>query len=162
MLVRGGPFRLFVALLLAVAVPFCCCNFHSWLSVCVPCEAGKHTAAVEPVTHSHADGSAHDHESAHHADHATSSPGHDPAAPVSPCCPGHDDDHECTCGKQHTLMTVAKKTVELPAPVLVAILPLPVDIDAEASSPFRARVRDLCGVPRPAATLLRLHCALIV
>ena len=34
MLHRGSTFRLFITLLLAVAVPMCCCNFRMWLSAC--------------------------------------------------------------------------------------------------------------------------------
>jgi len=160
MLHRGSPFRLFVTLLLALAVPFCCCNFHSWLSVCVSCEVGTQPSVVEPRVHHHSDGAAHDHELDHHADHTTNSL--ESECESSPCGPGHDDDHDCICGKQKTLMAVAKTTVELPVPMLVAILPLPVDFYTDAFGQFWARVRNLSGVPRPAATLLRLHCALIV
>jgi len=160
MLQRGSTFRLLVTLLLAVAVPFCCCNFHSWLSACVPCEAATHHAAVEPVAHFHAGGVDHDHESDHHADRSTSSTDGDEPIP-SPCGPGHDDD-DCTCGKQNTLLTVAKTTLEFPTPVLVAILSFPTIADLWASTLFRSVGRDLWVASSPPTTLLRLHCALIL
>ncbi|MDP1663458.1 MAG: hypothetical protein Q8L55_16225 [Phycisphaerales bacterium] len=160
MLHRGSTFRLFVTLLLAVAVPFCCCNFHSWLSVCVPCEAAEHPAAIETVAHHHEHATAHDHDSDHHADRTTSSTDGNETSP-SPCGPGHDDD-DCTCGKQNTLLTVAKPTLEFPTPVLVAILSFPTIADSWASTPFRSVGRDLWVASRPPTTLLLLHCALIV
>jgi hypothetical protein len=137
---RSSPFRLFVTLLLTVAVPFCCCDFHSWLSVCEPCDAATHQAAVEPLIHDHAAGFVHDHESDHHADRGTAS----------------------TDGNQSTVLTVAKTTLEFPTPILVAILSFPTILESGALSPFRTGGRDLWVDSRPPTTLLRLHCALIV
>lgn len=161
MLQRGSTFRLFVTLLLAVAVPFCCCNFHSWLSGCVPCEAAAHPETVEPVAHDHTGGSTHDHDSDQHADRTTASTDGSEPSP-SPCGPGHDDEHDCTCSKQNTLLTVAKPTLEFPTPVLVAILSFPTIMNSAALSPFWTVGRDLWVGCRPPTTLLHLHCALIL
>gem|GEM_PF-2816422 len=164
---RGSPFRLLVALLLATAVPFCCCNLHCWLSVYGQRHSVTPHASVEHAVHCHgkADITVNDadHQPEHHADHATGST--DSEHHPSPCRPGHNDhnDHnDCCCGKHTTLLTVAKTTLNLPAPVLEAILPLVVDIDAGVVTPFQTRVLAVSHLPAPAATLLRLHCALIV
>jgi len=159
MLHRANSFRLFVTLLLAAAVPLCCCNFQSWLSGCVACEAGTHPATVEPGAHHHAGDSAHDHDSDHFADPSAASAEGSDLHP-SPCGPGHDDDHDCTCGKQNTALTVAKTTVELTTPILVAILSFPTVMDSAALRPFRMVGRDLWVASRPPTTLLHLHCAL--
>lgn len=160
MLHRDSPFRLLVTVLLAVAVPFCCCNFHSLLSSCVPCEAATHHDAAKPVADHHSDGAVHDHDSDHHSGPTTAhNDGSEPGQ--SPCGPGHDDD-DCTCGKQNTLLTIAKQTVEFPSPVLVAILSFPTIAESWALCPFSAMDRGLWTAVRPPTTLLRLHCALIV
>jgi hypothetical protein len=161
MALAKSSFRIFVTLLLAVAVPFCCCNFHLWLNVCVPCEAATRHEVVEPVAHFHEDRVAHNHETDRPADRITSfTDGHGPSP--SPCGPGHEDDNDCTCGKQHTLVAAAKLNLDLPAPVLVAILSFPGFADVSALPTFRAIERELWLSPRPATTLLRLHCALVV
>ena len=159
MLNSRGTFRLFVTLLLTVAVPFCCCNFHSLLIVCFPCEAASHTAGPELAVHHHGESAAHNHESDHHSTTASTA-GIEPSS--APCGPGHDDEHDCTCGKQDTLLTVAKSKLDLPTPVLVAILSFPAFADSSALPPFRAIERGLWVSARPPTTLLRLHCALIV
>lgn len=159
MLHRHSTFRLFITLLLAVAVPMCCCDFRMWLTACEPCDAAKSHASIEHTAHEHSAGGGHDHESDHHASTA-SNEGIEPSS--SPCGPGHDDDHDCTCGKQNTLLTVAKSNLDLPTPVLVAILSFPAFADSSALPPFRAIERGLWVSARPPTTLLRLHCALIV
>ncbi|MFO0832507.1 MAG: hypothetical protein U0637_11800 [Phycisphaerales bacterium] len=159
MLHRGSTFRLLITLLLAVAVPMCCCNFRMWLTSCAPCDAATAHTSIVPVAHGHAGGDGHDHDFDHHATTA-SNEGVEPSS--SPCGPGHDDDHDCTCGKQDTLLTVAKSNLDLPAPVLVAILSFPGFADASALPLFRAMERGLWVSARPPTTLLRLHCALIV
>ncbi len=155
-----GPFRLIVTLLLAVALPFCCCNFHSLLSVCTPCEAATHPAAADTAVHCHAAGSAHEHDADHHAEHAADSTvGGEPGS--SPCGPGHDE-NDCSCGKQNTLTTVAKTTVDFPTPVLVAVVSFPTLVGLGVSNPFHTLGRDSRVSARPPTTLLYLHCALIV
>jgi hypothetical protein len=157
---RSSPFRLLVTVLLMGAVPFCCCNFHSWLSVCAPCEAVTHHAAAEPVAHHHASGAVHEHTSDHYSEVATTpTDGREPDS--SPCGPGHKDE-DCNCGKQNTLVTVAKTALELPAPVLVAMLSFPAIANSWAMTSLRTFERDSQAPERPSTTLLHLHCALIV
>ncbi len=149
-----------VTVLLTVAVPFCCCNFHSWLSVCAPCEAATHHEVAEPVAHHHADGAVHEHKSDHHSD-AAKIPTDCSQPDSSPCGPGHKDD-DCNCGKQNTLLEVAKPALELPSPVFVAILVFPAIANSWSISSLRTFQRDSLALERPPTTLLRLHCALIV
>ena len=159
MLHRSSTFRLFVTLLLAVAVPLCCCNFRMWLTACEPCDAANSLASSEPIAHEHAGGNCHDHNSDRHAVTA-SKEGIEPSS--SPCVPGHEDDHDCACGKHNTLLTVAKSNLDLPTPLLVAILSFPAFADTLALPRFQAIDRGLWVSARPPTTLLRLHCALIV
>lgn len=158
MLDTRSPFRLLVTLLLAVAVPFCCCNFHSWLSDCAPCETASHATGTTLAVHSHAAGVGHDHDADHHADSAKTPHGDTPA---SPCERGHDEG-DCTCSKQSTYLTVAKPTLEFPTPVLVAVLSFPAITDTWASLPSWTKEPDSWAFARPPTSLLRLHCALIV
>lgn len=160
MLHRHSTFRLLVTVMLAVAVPFCCCNFHSLLSSCVPCEAATHHAAAKPVADHHSDGAVHAHDSDHHSGPIKAhNDGNEPGE--SPCGPAHDDD-DCTCGKQNTLLTIAKQTVGFPSFVSVAILSFSTIAEPWTICPFSAIDRGLWTAARPPTTLLRLHCALIV
>jgi len=158
MLDTRSPFRLLVTLLLAVAVPFCCCNFHSWLSACAPCEAASHVTETKLAVHSHAAGVGHDHDADHHAESAKTPEGNIPA---SPCERGHDDG-DCACSKQSTYLTVAKPTLEFPTPIVVAVLSFPAITETWASLPSWTTERDSRAFARPPTSLLRLHCALIV
>ena len=161
MLHRDSPFRLLVTVLLAVAVPFCCCNFHSWFSGCIPCQAPASDRQGERLAHVHADGSSHDHSSHHeHQDGPASNNGDDHAP--KPCAPGNDK-HDCDCGKNSGMMlTVQKSSVELPAPVVVAVLDWALPADVLPTALFRGLDRERRVVERPQTSLLRLHCALIV
>lgn len=158
MLDTRSPFRLLVTLLLAVAVPFCCCNFHSWISVCAPCEAVSHDTGTNLAVHSHERDGGHDHDADHHADSAKTPHGDTPA---SPCERGHDEG-DCTCSKQSTYLTFAKPTLEFPTPVLVAVLSFPAITDTWASLPSWTKEPGSWAFTRPPTSLLRLHCALIV
>jgi len=165
MRIHGNSSRLIVSLLLAVMVPFCCCNFHSWLSVCVPCEGATHQSSIKLAGHHHSDRAVHerdfDQHAEHHAEHATAL-AVSSESESSPCGPGHDNDHDCTCSKQQTLMMVAKTTVDFPTPVLVAVVSFPTVVDLGVSNSFHIAGRDLWESARPPTTLLYLHCALIV
>lgn len=162
MLHRSSPTRLLVTLLLVVAVPFCCCDFRSFLSGCASCGAeGPATGHDEVVAHVDADGAAHDHAACHQ--HAT---GHAPEnadnhAPL-PCGPGNDT-HDCNCGKNDgKMLTVQKPTVELPTSVIVAVLDWTLTADLAPRAISRMPYRDISAVARPPTSLLRMHCALIV
>lgn len=153
---RNGHFRTCLSLLLAVVVPFCCCNFHSLLTACeacVPAGAGHHGHAAASNGHAHNDhehsdgsGGRSDSETRHH--HGEPSDG---------------DHQDCTCGKHEAKMLSGEKpTVELPTVVLVAILNWVAMLSsaAEPSRPFTNG--EVWASARPATSLLRLHCALIV
>lgn len=159
MLQRGSPFRLLVTLLLVVAVPFCCCNFRSLLSTCSSCQA---MPAAEEVDASH--GHSHDADSDHAVphQHARDQTQHGDGESPAPCGPG-DNKHQCNCEKNDgKMLTVQKSTVELPMPVVVAILDWSMAVDM--LPPFSTRVlyRGNLAVARPLTSLLRQHCALIV
>jgi hypothetical protein len=156
MLSRNGHFRTCLSLLLAVVVPFCCCNFHSLLTACeacVPACAG-HESRTEAANghddndheHLHASGARPGSETRHH--HGEPSDG---------------DTQDCTCGKHEAKMLSGEKpTIELPTAGLVAILnwvAVPSSV-AEQSRPFSNG--EVWASARPPTSLLRLHCALIV
>lgn len=157
MLTRSSHFRTFVALLLAVVVPFCCCNFHSWVSACASCvparsvEEGGHVAANE-----------HDHHGCRHSGAlSTNSGGDHREGPVSP--DDGSDPHDCNCGKnQAKMVSVEKPTIDLVTTVVVAILDWSTSAWA-AVEPSHTFVRgEVWACARPPTSLLRMHCALIV
>ncbi len=157
---RTSTSRLFITVLLAVAVPLCCCNVRSWLGACAPCDAATPRTTTDPAARGHAFTDSHDHESDHHATGAAAA--HESPEPgPSPCGTGHDDE-DCACGKHDTLLTVAKSAPKFPMPVSVATLSFPTSADASAFPPLRTIERGLRVGARPPATLLRLHCALIL
>lgn len=109
----------------------------------------------------HADGLSHDHSSHHEHQDGPASQNGDDHAP-NPCAPGNDK-HDCDCGKNSGMMlTVEKSTVELPAPVVIAVLDWTLSIDVLPTALFRGLDREQRVVERPHTSLLRLHCALIV
>lgn len=160
MLNRTSPFRFVLTLLLAVAVPFCCCDLRSLLSGCAACDASTgadtRTVAVHddsetrdtPATHTHCHG---------HSPKGDEQDGSTPAnAPAN-------DQHDCSCGKTTgKMLTVAKTTLELPAPVVVAVLDWFVMSDLRPLDPFKGRDAEQRAVKRLQTSLLRMHCALIV
>ena len=157
MLNRNSPFRFVLTLLLALAVPFCCCDFRSLLTGCVSCDAEApvktETVAVLAGGHDHA---SHSHCHGHSPkgeDHNGSTPGKAP----------EKDKHDCSCGKNTgKMLTVEKSTLELPAPVVVAILDWSLLTDLAPLDPFKGREVEKRVVERPQTSLLRMHCALIV
>lgn len=155
---RNSPFRFALTLLLALAIPFCCCDFRTLLGGCGSCEAAgiadPQTAAVPShedeghVAHSHCHGHAPKGD-----DHGRSEPGKAPSK----------DRHDCTCGKNTgKMLAVEKSPVELPAPVIVAILDWSGVSDCRPYAAFRGHHVEQRAVDQPATTLLRMHCALIV
>lgn len=158
MLNRNSPFRFVLTLMLALAVPFCCCDFRSLLTGCYSCDTA--TDARQVATHSGVEAelghATHSHCHGHSSkgdDHHGSTPGKAP----------EKDQHDCSCGKNTgKMLTVAKSTLELPAPVLVAILDWSGSSDLRPLDPFRGRDAEKRVVERPQTSLLRMHCALIV
>lgn len=157
MLTRSNHFRTFVALLLAVVVPFCCCNFHSWLSVCASCVP---TPSVD--THAQVAAKEHDHNGCHHSGvQTTPSSGDHHKDPTSP--DDGSDPHDCTCGKnQAKMMAGEKPTIELPTTVLVAILNWTAVAWASSEPSHTFVTGEVWACARPPTSLLRMHCALIV
>ncbi len=156
---RSSPIRLLGTLLLVVAVPFCCCNFHSMLTTCSSCQAAPVAKEVE-ASHGRSHDADHDHAVPHqHATgHTQGGSGESPA----PCGPG-DEKHKCNCEKNDgKMLTVQKSTVELPTPVIVAVLDWSMAVDLLPSAAIRVQYRGNLAIARPPTSLLRQHCALIV
>jgi hypothetical protein len=160
MLHRGSPFRLLVTVLLAVAVPFCCCDFRSLLSGCTSCEAATPGSSQTVAVHSDAD-AGHDHATHSHC-HGHAPTGDDQDGSTPGKAP-EKDQHDCSCGKNTgKMLTVEKSTLELPAPVIVAILDWSRMSDLRPLDPFKGCEIENRVAERPQTSLLRLHCALIV
>ncbi|MGD9691358.1 MAG: hypothetical protein AB7G17_00785 [Phycisphaerales bacterium] len=155
MLHRHSPFRFVLTLLLALVVPFCCCNFRSLLTACVSCEAAT---AAQPVAIDYANEAEHG-----HAIHGHSPGGNDHHGPTTPGNAPEHDEHDCQCDKSvGTMLTDAKLAVELPASMLVAVLDWTSTTDLCSLAPFKGRDIEKRAVERPQTSLLRMHCALIV
>ncbi|MBS0190570.1 MAG: hypothetical protein JSR52_05415 [Planctomycetes bacterium] len=60
------------------------------------------------------------------------------------------------------MLTVQKSTVELPAPVVVAVLDWSIAVDLFPPTTTRVPYRGSSAIIRPPTSLLRQHCALIV
>jgi hypothetical protein len=156
MLSRDSHLRTYISLLLAVVVPFCCCNFHSLLTACeacVPACAGHHGQTAPANGHEQ-----HDHQ------HGGGSDGRsDSGTRHHHDGPSDGDPQDCTCGKHEAKMLSGEKpTIELPTAVLVAILSW-VAVPPSAAEPSRLFSNgEIWASARPATSLLRLHCALIV
>ncbi len=163
MLSRSGHFLAFVALLLAVVMPFCCCTFRSLVS------AG---ASRVPASSIDGDGQLaakeHDHKGCHHSGgcHHWGSKGsesggdhhHGPASPED-----DSDQHDCTCGKNQTKMMAGERpTAGLPTSVLVAIVNWTIDAWAAPQPSLTVLSGEVWACARPPTSLLRMHCALIV
>lgn len=149
------PFRALIAALVAVGIHLCCCS-AAWFT-CAACDARDDGVAVALDLHEADDhGGILDHD--HHA--ATSKPRGD----GSPCGGHEGDPHkgECTCSTQDPKTRPAELSkTDLPAPVLVAVLPIWDPVPPGAVGPHELILLDRPLV-RPATSLLRLHCALIV
>lgn len=159
MLHHGSPFRVLVTLLVAVTVPFCCCNFHSLVSSCKPCEGHHSDAGMATVTHEHAhDHTRHDLTHEHATEHG---PGNSDQH-SAPCSP-ENEKQDCSCGNHDAKMfTVQKSTLELPSPMVVAVLNWALASETLPPPSLRGLERDLRAVHRPTTSLLRMHCALTV
>lgn len=160
MLSRTSPFRFVLTLFLMLAVPFCCCDVRSLLSGCGSCEVASLAAPKPTATSSHVDSD--DGHTTHSRCHGHTSKGddHDRSAPGNA---PKKDQHDCSCGKTTgKMLTVEKSTFELSAPVVVAVLEWSGWSNFRAFDAFRGHHVEQRVVDRPATTLLRMHCALIV
>ncbi len=160
MLNRNSPFRCVLTLLLALAVPFCCCDFRSLLSGCTSCDEVAPQGGQTVAVHSAAE-AAHDHASHNHCHgHAPKGDDHDGSTPGKA---PRKEQHDCSCGKNTgKMLTVEKSTLELPTPVVVATLDWSAITDLRPLDPFKGREVEKRVVERPQTSLLRMHCALIV
>ena len=162
MLYRGSTFRLLVSLLLVVAVPFCCCNFHAWVSACSSCDDHADRGLVVGVAHQHSDASTHDHDGDYPTDSGRD--GHDAHRDKNvPCGHHHNDQDDCSCDKHDAkMLTGAKPSVEPPVPVLIAILDWVLTTERIPLAQITINRHDVWATARPPTSLLRLHCALVV
>ncbi|MBL8765169.1 MAG: hypothetical protein JNM07_12960 [Phycisphaerae bacterium] len=148
-----------MTLLLVVAVPLCCCNFRSLLSTCSSCQAAPVAEEVE-ASHGHSHDADRDHAAPHQ--HASGHKQHEDGQSSVPCGPG-DEKHHCNCEKNDgKMLTVQKSTVELPMPVVVAILDWSMAVDMLPPASNRVQYRGNPAIARPLTSLLRQHCALVV
>lgn len=149
-----------VTLLLAAAVPFCCCDFRSILSGCASC-GGQEQTESDAAVNTETDGSEHCHGMGH--EHAAGRGSHGNTdhcpAPGSP----KNDKHDCNCGKSDgKMLSVQKFTIDFSVPVVIAVLDWKLAADVLPASAFRIQDRYSSGVQRPPTSLLRQHCALTV
>lgn len=159
MLNRNGPFRFVLTLLLALAVPFCCCDFRSLLGGCGSCESAG-PADSPAVAPSHADSD--DGHGARCHCHGRSPQRKDHDRPTREQAP-RNDRHGCLCGKTTgKMLSVEKAAFGIPTPVLVAILECPTTRCLEPGALVRIQYAAARGPMRPTTSLLRMHCALIV
>lgn len=159
MLDRNSPFRFALTLLLALVVPFCCCDFSALLVGCTSCDAATHANSRTIAAHANAEPD-HGHAAHGHCRGHTPQGGTDEPGPGTTPEKDHDD---CTCG-QNTgkMLTVEKSTLDLPTPMVVAILDWSELSDLRPLDPFKGWEVEKRVVERPQTTLLRMHCALIV
>ncbi|HEX2837381.1 MAG TPA: hypothetical protein VHN77_04550 [Phycisphaerales bacterium] len=160
MLLRSAQFRSFIAILLVVAIPLCCCNFRSLFAGNLACEGtsisedGLVRAYMIPET---------DHgPSAHgccHGKSLTKSGASDSEPTNNPS----DQPRNCSCDKSGGKMLSVEKTgLELPAQVAVAALEWAQWPELRPLVPVREREQLPHAVLRPLTSLVRMHCALVV
>ena len=155
MLVRSRPFRTLLAVVLAVAVPFCCCKFNAAATACASCVAA-------PSGERDCTGNVRDDHGCRRADARTAdSDGQGPQGPASP--DDGSDGHGCTCGNDEAKLVAREKpTIEVPTAVLVAILDWAA-VAWAAPEPSHTFVSGgLRAGARPLTSLLSMHCALMV
>ncbi|MDX2147953.1 MAG: hypothetical protein SFZ23_10555 [Planctomycetota bacterium] len=160
MIFRSAQFRSFVAILLMVAIPFCCCNFRSLLAGNLACQSTSFaedgvaraspnpTKAHGPSTRGCCHGK------------SVSNGGSFDSEPTSDTS---DQPRECSCDKSGgKMLSVEKPGLELPAQVLVAVLEWAQRPELRLVDPVIGRGQLPHAVHRPLTSLVRMHCALIV
>ncbi len=112
------------------------------------------------ASHGHSHDADHDHAAPHQ--HATGHTQHGNGESPVPCGPG-DEKHKCNCEKNDgKMLTVQKLTVDLPTPVVVAVLVWSMAMDFVPPATIQVQYRGNSASVRPPTSLLRQHCALIV
>lgn len=155
MILRSAQFRSLTAVLLTVAIPFCCCNFRSLLAGNLACESaffakvGVARASLNPTK-------------AHGCCHGKSvSDG--VTSDFEPTSDTSDQPRDCSCDKSGgKVLSVEKPGLELPAQVLVAVLEWVQWPELRLFDPVIGRGQLPHAVHRPLTSLVRMHCALIV
>jgi hypothetical protein len=147
---HGSTFRWLVTLLTAVCVPLCCCNISSLFDSCDAC-GGERGSGVT---------SHHDDDDDQAIESTTHDHNHDLAKPQAPG--HHQEDDSCRCGGDKKVGTVEGKTQPTFQPLVLAYI-LPGTAAPQPLSGLLTGARPVSRAPfRPAQTLLRQHCALIV
>lgn len=158
MLGRASPFRVLLTALLVAAVPLCCCSFRSWLGGLGGLGGGMggcHAGAVAVVAAAAAGG-----QEASCCGHAGDAAGGADRSGSEPTAPADGPDEPCSCGKQYTSSESKVLTVDSVAPAAASVF-IAVAHDQSFPALNLRPVRDT-AIVRPQASLLRLHCALIV
>lgn len=161
MLLRSAQFRSFIAILLAVAIPFCCCNFRSLLAGNIACSAAV-SFSEDGFVHAHA-GPAKDHGSTIrgccHGKSVTESGTSDTEPQSDPS----DQPRNCSCDKSGgKMLSVEKPGLELPAQVVVGALEWAQRPELRPLDAVSGREPLRRAVHRPLTSLVRMHCALTV
>lgn len=160
MFLRSAHFRGFVAIVLMVAIPFCCCNFRSLFTGDLECR----TASVLEAG----------------LLRGSPSPAEDHRPPAHGCCHGKsvttngttdseptnepsDQPRDCSCDKSGgKMLSVEKPSLETPAQVVVAVLEWAQWSELSPLNPVGGRETLRRTVHRPLTSLVRMHCALVV
>ncbi len=153
-------FRLFITALLAVVVPFCCCNLTSLLDEAGPFDvtsrASVRTAAARADT---AEGVVQTMEACCKSKPRQSRE-HEQPAPEDSREKGKRD---CLCCQAAGMMlTLKNTTLELSAPVVVAICQWERVPETRPACELRRHQAEARAIERHQSSLLRLHCALNV
>ncbi len=173
-----GPFRYVLTLILAVAVPFCCCSFQVLMNACADCVEPSHAVmalGAESSSHQDGDGS-HPHQGSKSGQIEGGIVTMMSNRSLSPVGTGHkhgttdshgdndgDNHGDTVCSKhEKKVLTSARLAVELSTTVLVDVLPWPEIAQLTSSFPTDVQSRSDWAQARPPTSLLSLHCALIV
>lgn len=160
MLTRSVQSRNVIALLLVVAIPFCCCNFRSLLGGNLSCQ----TESL--LNHRHAGdrlSSAVEHGRETHACCHGKSLSQEGTPGPTPGNGPTEEPQDCSCDKSGgKMLSVEKPSIDPPIRVVVAILDW--CRRPELGAPNLASGRDPLHLAfqRPLTSLVRMHCALIV
>ena len=161
----GGPFRYVLTLILAVAVPCCCCSFQVLMNAGGGCASPSHAVTASGANsscHKQGKSSCHQKESkpGHEEGQLATTRGDDSASSADV---GHTHEGGCACVKHDAkMLTTVKLAVEFSPPVLIALLPWPELSQVALSLPTGFQSQFDRPLPRTETSLLRLHCALIV
>jgi len=155
----SAPFRALIAALVVVGMQLCCCS-TAWL-VCASCDdCAEGELSVVSDGYGHDPAAADDHHASAQPDIGMSADEqHTDGSP----CGGHNGDPDkgkCTClARDPKPRPPEASKVDLPAPVLVAIVPTWDAVSFGVQAPWNLGVIDKALVQ---TSLLRQHCALTI